>query len=117
VPVLPPPAIQVILSACVSCRAGDHFLMLVRLLNPANQARRIEVKIGVRLPDGTPVNTLGNPHLEITLSPLLDTTASILDLDLPPGLPVGVYTAEAVFLEPALGETFSRHVLPFQIVP
>jgi hypothetical protein len=115
--VISPPAIQVILSACVNCRASDRFLMLVRARDPANQAQRIEVKIGVRLPDGTPVNMLGDPHLEVTLSPLLDTTVPILDLALPPSLPAGVYTAEAVFLEPALGETFSRHVLPFQIVP
>jgi hypothetical protein len=115
--VISPPAIQVILSACVTCRAGDRLLMLVRARNPANQAQRVEVKIGVRLPDGTPVNMLGDQHLEVILSPLLDTTVPILDLALPPGLPAGVYTAEAVFLEPALGETFSRHVLPFQIVP
>lgn len=75
--VISPPAIQVILSACMTCRAGDRFVLLVRARNPADQAQRVEVKIGVRFPDGRPVNTLGDPHLEVTLSPLLDVTVPI----------------------------------------
>ncbi|HEY6361611.1 MAG TPA: hypothetical protein VIX63_10935, partial [Vicinamibacterales bacterium] len=71
---------------------------------------RVELKAGLRLPDGTAVNTLGNKHLEATFPAGLDVTANLLSFPWPAGLPQGTWTFEGVLLGPNVGETFAREV-------
>ena len=90
--------------------------MQARVTNLGPTPTRVEAKIGVRLPDGTPANLLGT-HLEVTLPASLDTTVTLLDVVLPAGLPPGPWTCEGALLEPALGATLSRSVQPFAVLP
>ena len=84
---------------------------------PGSRDVLVEVKIGVRLPDGTSVNLLGNKHLEFVFSVGLDTTVPLFNLPLPSGLLTGTWTLEGTLLGPDLGETLSRDVKPFAVVP
>lgn len=106
------------LTGCTSCRAGDRFTVQARVTNPGSHDVPVEAKVGVRTPNGTMVNVLGNKHLEASLPAGLDTTFTLFDVpSFPGGLPTGGWTVEGTFLEPELGETFSRDVKAFNVVP
>lgn len=112
-----PPSLALILSACCTYRIGDRFTVQAHITNPSRDVP-VEAKAGVRFPDGTTtVNVLGNTHLEVTLPAGLDTTVTLIDILLPFGLPTGTWKFEGALLGPNLGETFSREVKPFAVVP
>jgi len=118
---LPPPgklpAVSLTLTGCTTCRAGDHFAVQALLTNPASKTIQTELKFGLRLPDGTPINTLGNKHLEIPFPAGLNTNAPLLTFTWPSGLPQGTWTVEATLLGPDLGDTSSRAVKTFVSAP
>jgi hypothetical protein len=116
-PFNPPPTLSLTLTGCTTCRAGDPFIVQAHLTNAGSRDVLVEVKIGVRLPDGTSVNLLGNKHLEFPFSVGLNSTVPLFNLPLPGGLPIGAWTLEGTLLGPDLGETLSRDVKPFTVVP
>jgi len=115
-PVQSPPGLAFSFSGCLTCRAGDRFTAEVRIVNPGTTEVPTEMKIGVRLPSGAPVNIMGK-HLELPLAAGLDTTITVLDIILPAGLPPGTWTLEGALLEPELGVTLSRSARFFDVVP
>ena len=112
------PELVMTLTGCTACRAGDRFTVQGRITNLSSRVVSVEAKVGVRLPDGTTVSVLGNKHLETGLAAHLDTTVTLFDVpSLPAGLPTGTWTFEGTLLGPDLGETFSRQVKPFAVLP
>jgi hypothetical protein len=77
----------------------------------------VEVKVGVRLPDGTALSLLGDEHVVVTLPPGFDATFPLADLLVPAGLATGAWHFEGTLLEVALGRTFDRDVRVFEINP
>jgi hypothetical protein len=112
-----PPTLSLTLTGCTACRAGDQFIVQAHLTNPGSRAVLVEGKVGVRLPDGTPVNMLGNKHLEVLFPAGQDVTIPLFSFPWPSGLPTGTWTLEGTLLGPDLGETLSRDVKPFTVVP
>jgi hypothetical protein len=104
------------LTGCTRCRAGDRLTVQARLMNTQSTNIPIEVKLGVRLPQGQVVNIM-DKHLETTFPPNLDTTVTIFDIILPAGLPLGLWSFEGALLEPTLGQTLSRNTRPFEVIP
>lgn len=114
----PSPTLTLTLTGCSTCQAGNRFAVEAHVINPSARAVLVEVKAGVRLPDGTTMNLLGNKHLESPLPAGIDTTFILFDVpSLPAGLPTGTWTFEGTLLGSDLGETFSREVKPFKVVP
>jgi hypothetical protein len=109
--------LSIALTGCRRCQAGDRLTVQARLTHTNTSGIPVEVKLGVRLPNGQPFNITTNKHLELTLSPSLDTTVTIFDISLPPGLPPGLWTFEGALLEPELGKTLSRNTQPFAVLP
>lgn len=118
---LPPPgklpAVSLTLTGCTICHPGNQFTVQAHLTNPASKSIPTEFKFGLRLPDGTPVNTIGNKHLEFAFPAGLNTTANLLTFPWPSGVPQGAWTVEATLLGPDLGETSSRAVKTFTSAP
>jgi hypothetical protein len=112
-----PPALTLTLTGCTSCNAGDRFAVSGHVTNPGNRAVVVEVKVGVRLPDGTAMSLLGDEHLVVTLPPGFDATFPLADLLVPAGLATGAWHFEGTLLEVALGRTFDRDVRVFEINP
>jgi hypothetical protein len=69
------------------------------------------------LPNGTQANILGNKHLEIPVPAGLNVTANLLSFPWPSGAASGTWTFEATMIGPDLGDTFSRQVKTFRVVP
>ncbi|HEY7171566.1 MAG TPA: PPC domain-containing protein [Vicinamibacterales bacterium] len=118
---LPPPgklpAVTLTLTGCTTCRPGNTFSVQAHLTNPASKTIQAELKFGLRLPDGTPINTIGNKHLEIPFPAGLNTNATLLTFPWPSGLPQGTWTVEATLLGPDLGDTSSRATQTFASAP
>jgi hypothetical protein len=118
---LPPPgklpALTLTLTGCSICHAGNQFSVQAHLTNPASKTITSELKFGLRLPDGTPINTLGNKHIEIPFPAGLNANANLLTFAWPAGVPPGMWTVEATLLGPDLGETSSRAVKTFTSAP
>jgi hypothetical protein len=112
-----PPALTLTLTGCTSCNTGDRFAVSGRLTNPGNRALVVEVKVGVRLPDGTAISLLGDEHFVVTLPAGFDGTFSLADLLVPAGVATGAWHFEGTLLEVALGKTFDREVRVFEINP
>jgi hypothetical protein len=110
------PALLLTLTGCTACRAGDRLVVQARMTNGETIDYIVEVKVGLRLPDGTPVNLLGT-HLELPFSAGQDTTAPLIDIAWPAGLPPGPGTVEGRLLELALGGLWWRSVHPFEVLP
>ena len=106
------PTLTLTVTGCHSCQAGGHMTVLARVRNPLNREVKVEVKAGGRLPDGTPVNLLGQ---QLTLEPLADKIYPILDGPLPAGVPAGTWTVEGTLLEVELGKTFSRDAKAIEV--
>jgi hypothetical protein len=107
-------AITINLTGCGTCRAGDTFSVDAHITNPTLSPVPLEVKIGVRTPDGLPIN-LFDRHLEVGLPAEFDQTIQLLSVPLPVGLPVGTWKFEGALLEPQLGETLSRDWKTFSV--
>ena len=111
------PNVILTLTGCTVCSAGEQFTVEAHWTNPSAVAVSVELKAGLRLPDGTAVNTLGNKHLEATFPAGLDVTSNLLSFPWPAGLPTGTWTFEGVLLGPNVGETFAREVKTFRVEP
>jgi len=114
-----PPQLNVTLDGCLHCHAGDHLIAQITLRNPGTRVTPVEIKVGVRLPDGTGISVFGpdGQHLVIPLPAGLDTTFPVLNLTWPAGVPPGVWHVEGTLIEPVLGRTFSRDVKTFAVEP
>jgi hypothetical protein len=108
------PRINLTLTGCTQCHPGDVFSVRGRLTNPGASIP-VELKLGVRLPDGTPLNRLLpiGQHLVVTLPAELDSTFPVYSFTWPAGAPAGAWRVEGTLLEPALGKTHSRDVKVF----
>ena len=73
-----PPSLELTLTGCTTCAAGNQFSVEAHLKNPGTTSVPVELKVGFRLPDGTPVNLFGQ-HFVITLPASLDSTFPLLD--------------------------------------
>ena len=114
-----PPQLYMTLIGCLHCHTGDHLIAQITLRNPGTTATQAEIKVGVRLPDGTGVSLFGpnGQHLVISLPAGMESTFPVLNLTWPAGVPPGVWHVEGTLLEPVLGRTFSRDVRTFEIEP
>ena len=115
-PLQSPPQLVLTLTGCTTCRMGDRLTVQAHVTNADTTTVQMEVKVGVRLPNGTPANLLGE-FLKVPLPGGLDTTVTVFDSPLPAGLPQGSWTFEGALLEPELGGTLSRSVVPFTVIP
>jgi hypothetical protein len=111
------PVLTLTLTGCNECLAGNQFTVEARWRNPGASSVRVEAKVGLKLPDGTQANILGNKHLEFTLPAGFDSTSTLLTFVWPAGLPPGTWTLEGTLLGPDLGETYSRDVNVFTVLP
>jgi hypothetical protein len=119
---LPPPGVlpslMITLTGCTTaCAAGIPFTVQGHFTNPASHAITAELKMGLRFPNGTQANILGNKHLEIPVPAGLNVTTNLLSFLWPAALPVGTWTFEVTLSGPDLGDTFSRQVKTFTVVP
>ena len=114
-----PPSLILTLSGCTSCHAGDTFSVQAEVKNPGPVGISPELKLGLRLPDGTAASLFGpsGEHLVVPLPAALDAPFPLLSISWPSGLPAGAWSVEGTLLEVALGKTFSRDVKTFQVVP
>jgi hypothetical protein len=114
-----PPGLSLILTGCTICNPGIQLVVEGRLTNRGSQGVAAELKLGWRLPDGTPSALFGpaGRHFDITVPANFDQTFPLLNFTWAEGLPTGTWTLEATLLEIDLGKTFSRDVKPFQVVP
>ena len=89
----------------------------VRINNPDGPTV-VELKTGVRLPDGSVVTILGR-YVQKTLGAGVSEIISLFSgFVLPAGIfPAGAYTIEAALLEPDLGVTISRHSVTVTVLP
>lgn len=112
------PTLLLTLAGCKACSPGQEFLARARVLNPTGSAAPVEVKAGVILPNGTPINisALLSKHFETALPPNTDITVDLLRLPIPPGVPSGTYRYFGVFAMPEDGSTVSRTTQPFTVV-
>lgn len=112
------PTLTLSLTGCTICQAGDPLTVQAHLTNPGSSTVSVEAKMGLRLPDGTTINLLGNRHLELALPAGFDLPFTLPDhFPIPGGWPAGTWSVEATLLGPDLGETFSREVKPFEVLP
>lgn len=98
------------------CRPGDAVTALVTVSNTGLMGFPVEVKGGVKLPDGTPLNLLGDRHIEVPIPPGVTGPLPILEVVIPPEAPPGEYTAEGALLSPALGRELSRSQVNFTVL-
>lgn len=105
------------LVGCNPCAPGDHVVAVATVLNFGFTPARVEIKGGVRLPDGTPLNLLPSRHLEIDIPPGITGPFPVLEVVVPSGIPTGDYTAEAALITPALGTALSRSQVPVTVGP
>lgn len=111
------PTLTLTLIGCCTYRIGDRFTVEAHVTNPGPSDTLVEAKIGVRLPDGTQVNLVGDEHLVVSIPAGLDTTFTLFDMTLPSEIPTGTWKFEGTLLGPKLGEMFSREVKPFEVIP
>ena len=114
-----PPQLNLTLVGCLHCHPGDHLIAQVTLRNPGTTAMPVELKVGVRLPNGTGLSLFGpnRQHVVVSLAAGAESTFPALNVTWPAGLPAGVWHIEATMLEPVLGRTFSRDVKLFELEP
>jgi hypothetical protein len=110
-----PPRLNLTLTGCTHCHAGDPFGLQAHVSNPGSKSMSVEFKLGFRQPDGTGSSLFGpqTQHVVVTLPAGLDSTFPLLNMPWPAGLPAGVWHVEGTLLEVALGKTFSRDVRVF----
>lgn len=111
------PSITLSLTGCTTCHPGNQFTVQAHFSNPVSHSITGELKIGLRLPNGTTGNLLGNKHLEFPMPAGLDVTINLFSFPWPAGLPAGSWTIEATMLGPDLGDIYSRSVKTFTVAP
>jgi hypothetical protein len=114
-----PPSLVLTLTGCTICHPGNTFAVQAVLKNPGPVGVSIELKLGLRLPDGSPASLFGasGEHLVVPLPAALNTPFTLMSIPWPSGLPAGTWSVEAAVLEVALGKAFSRDVKTFQAGP
>jgi hypothetical protein len=110
------PSLTLALTGCTSCNGGDLFTVAANWVN-AGPTRPTEIKIGFRLPDGTPANILGDKYLTVPLPAGMNSNSTLFTFPWPTGVPLGIWTIEATLIAPDLGETYSRSTKTFTVVP
>jgi hypothetical protein len=103
---VPAPFVTVFPTGCTSCVPGNVVGFAARVTNPG-PATTVELKVGVRFPDGTPFELLDETRALAAGS----TTDLVLvpQFFLPPKVSPGVsMVVEAALLEPVLGLMWSR---------
>ena len=109
-PEAPPPTdtlgVAVVALGCTSCRPRHTLGFEVSVFNPGAPLL-VELKTGVRLPDGQIVSLRGR-HEEVLLPNGVTVIPLFSGFVLPEGIPPGFYVFEAALLEPVLGVTLSR---------
>lgn len=103
------------LVGCNPCVPGDQLTAVVTVFNSGLLPLTVEVKGGVRLPDGTPLSLLPSRHIEIAVPPGISGPIPVLNVVVPPGIPSGEYKAEAALITPALGTELSRTQVPVTV--
>jgi hypothetical protein len=111
------PTVELSLTGCTECSAGQSFIVSAHWRNPGPAPVKAELKIGFRSPSGATSNSLGNKHYEFTFPAGFNTTANLLNIPWPAGQAPGTWTIEAVLLAPDLGETYARDVDFFTVTP
>lgn len=114
-----PVQLALALAGCSTCRAGDRFTVNATLSNPNSATIPVEIKFGVRYPDGTPLNMWAVPdrQFRFSVAPGSLGPVTVLDTVIPPGLPTGTWAYEGILLDPALGTPMSRSIRPFSVSP
>lgn len=105
----------VVPKGCNPCHVGDFAKFNVAVAN-SGVARTVEMKVFIRLPDGTTTVNLIDRHREQALS-----AGTTLELDfpggtVPAGQPSGSYSVEATLLDPVTGRTLARHAIPVELL-
>ena len=111
------PSMTLTLTGCTTCAPGNTYTVQAHLSNPASHSVTAEMKIGFRLPNGTPLNILGNKHLEVPVPAGVNTTFNLFSFPWFSGGPAGRWTIEATLSEPDLGLVYSRAVKTFTVTP
>ena len=113
-----PPSLVLTLTGCAICHPGDPFTVQALLKNPGPVGVPIELKLGLRLPDGSAANLFGasGEHLVVPLPAALNAPFTLMNIPWPGG-PAETWSIEATVLEVALGKAFSRDVKTFQAAP
>lgn len=114
-----PVQLTLALAGCDICRPGDRFTVNAVLVNPNPADVPVEVKFGVRLPDGSPVNLWSVPdsRFRVAVPPGTTGPVTILDTVMPAGVPGGVWAYEGILLDPELGMPLSRAIKSFSVSP
>lgn len=103
------------LVGCNPCVPGDQLTAVATVFNSGLLPQTVEIKGGVRLPDGTPFSLLPGRHIEMAIPPGISGPISVLNVVIPPGIPEGEYKAEAALITPALGTELSRTQVPVPV--
>ena len=116
---LAPPQLTLAFGGCSACRPGDRFTVNATLSNPSSATIPVEIKFGVRFPDGTPLNiwAVPDPQFRFSVPPGSLGPVTVTDTVIPAGLPTGTWTYEGILLDPELGTPMSRSVRPFSVSP
>jgi hypothetical protein len=114
-----PPSLVLTLSGCTVCHPGNTFSVQGELKNPGPGSVSIELKLGLRLPDGSAVSLFGisGEHLVVQLPAALDAPFTLMNIPWPSGMSAGTWSVEATLLEVALGKSLSRDVKTFLAGP
>ncbi len=110
------PTLDLSLIGCTVCQIGDQFTVEAHATNPTTSDISIEVKIGIRLPDGSTMNMLGDNHIEAVLPAGFDTVITPIDVPVTSDFSNGILTVEGILLGPDLGDTFYRDVIEFEVL-
>jgi len=114
---VPPPTVTVLALGCTTCHPGDALGFAVRIDNPDGPTV-VELKTGVRLPDGSVVTILGRFVQKTLGAGVSETILLFSGFVLPAGIfPAGAYTIEAALLEPDLGVTITRDSVTLTLLP
>ena len=108
-------SVAVVALGCTSCGPRSTLGFEVSVFNPGAPVR-VELKTGVRLPDGQVVSLRGR-HEEVLLPNGVTVIPLFSGLVLPEGIPQGFYMFEAALLEPELGVTLSRGGVEVTLAP
>ena len=102
---VPAPTVVVNATGCTDCGAGAVYGFTARVTN-GGPAIAVELKTGIRLPDGSAV-TLGD-HVQVLAGGSATDVVLIPPSVLAAGVPPGIYVVEAALLEPVLGINWTR---------
>lgn len=104
------------LTGCTMCRPGDVFSVHGAIVDPAFAT--VEVKAAVLLPNGAaiPASLLGVSHI-VAARLSGNVGATLLQVQMPAGIPGGTWRFEMALLDPATGAVMSRASVPFEVRP